>query len=227
MKVVSLAVLCLLSSVLTFGQVDWSPSFVAAHCRGAVIKDGPQAAKITRLAQWLNPDDLGIQTYLINSDVINAWTVPADTSHSLVCVPVALAVWLEGADGELAYILAHEFGHAIDESCGTREGRAKLAEKSKSPFTLLFGSSNGTESSDSRRCEMRADLRAFMLMANAGINTDDAIAALKRLQAASHDHRKGPIGRLSAINASHPLLSDRIKQMERLQQSFREKEQRK
>jgi Zn-dependent protease with chaperone function len=220
LKIVSLAALCLLSSVLTIAQ-EWSPSFVASRCGGAVIADGAAAEKVKQVALLLDGGELAAQTYLINSNVINAWTVPADGSHSLVCVPLGLVLWFRGADGELAYVMAHEFGHAIDEACASSEGRAKLAQKSKSPYSLLFGTSNGNESGDSRKCEMRADLRAFMFMAQAGIDTDYAISAMKRFQAARHDHRKGAIGKLFAINDSHPLWSDRIKQMERLQESFR------
>lgn len=170
---------------------------------------------VRSIVRRLGPTESEAKVLLVESDSVNAWK-PDSPDRQYVCVSTALVEWERDSEDELAFVIAHELGHANDDSCKSTSGRQKLASKSHSIASLLAGSSNGDERSDQRRCEARADAFGLELMVRAGYDPNAAIRFFERLQELTRDKRKGWWGRLRAINDEHPLTSDRIKNTKKL-----------
>ena len=190
-------------------------------CRGPEIKSGPEYDKLTRVLHKLSVvvnQDTQHHSYvaLANSDVINAWAVNGNMTTSLVCVPVAMVRFMGDGDGELAFIIAHEIGHTVDDTCKTAEGRLAVAN-SRGSLGALFGGLVGGQQgaiassrvSQQRGCEARADEIGFTIFTASGYNPFDAAGAFGRLEMYTGDTHKGILARLSALGTDHPMTTAR------------------
>ena len=214
---VFVAAMLMLSEYISAQELRPTASMVYKHCGALPITSGQDFERLQVVAKRVaGGSESGIPIVLIDSGVINAWTARMDGRRSVVCIPLALVEWQQGADGELAFIVGHEIGHALDNSCRTIEGRRRLARKSHSLGALLFGSSNGDEAGDLRKCELRADGLGLERLTRAGYDPQDAVNAFERLRALRRDKRKGVLGRMAAIGSDHPITSDRIHHLKRL-----------
>jgi predicted Zn-dependent protease len=197
-------------------------------CKGPEIKTGPEYDKLTRVLQKLSAvvnQDTQHHSYvaLANSDVINAWAVNANMTVSLVCVPVAMVRFMGDGDGELAFIIAHEIGHTVDDTCKTSEGRLAVANSRGSLGSLFGGLVGGQQGaiassqvSQQRGCEARADEIGFKIFTASGYDPFDAAGAFGRLEMYSGDTHTGILARLSALGSDHPMTPDRISRMRTL-----------
>jgi beta-barrel assembly-enhancing protease len=191
---------------------------VLHFCGAPLVTSGEEFERVSRIARRLSAElpQQEVDIVLIDSRVVNAWTVNLPRRPSLVCIPTGLVRWQTDADGELAFIIGHELGHARDESCKTRSGRARLASRSHSLAAILFGPSQGDELGDLRGCEFRADAFGLELLTRTGFNPADAVTAFERLQQLQRDHRRGIFARLSALGSDHPITADRIDRLRSL-----------
>ncbi|HVZ17869.1 MAG TPA: M48 family metalloprotease, partial [Terriglobales bacterium] len=149
-------------------------------CRGSEITSGPKYEMFQRAIAKLTPivnQDTRHITYvaLANNNEINAWARNFDMTHSLICVPEAMVEFMGDAEGELAFIIAHEVGHTIDDVCKTQAGRLAVANSRGSLGALFGGIVGGSKGaatasriSQQRGCEERADEIGFQIFTSAG-----------------------------------------------------------
>jgi len=117
----------------------------------------------------------------------------------------------------MAFIYAHELGHALDDSCKTTTGRAQVAPPSiRGELDKLLGGDGRIGSVEQRACETRADEIGFRLFTAAGYNPFDAAGGFGRLEMLSGDTSTGILGRLAAMGRDHPITPDRIRHMRAL-----------
>lgn len=199
-------------------------------CGAPEVTSGPSLDEIKHIEQKLGTVVLApalaqhrIRVVVVSSNVINAWTVRFNMSDSLICVPDAMAHFMGDAEGELAFILSHEIGHALDDQCKTQAGRLAVAQSRGSlGATLggLFGGERGAAAasrlSQQKGCEERADEIGFYLFTLSGYNPFDAAGAFGRLEMYMGDTRTGVLARLSALSSDHPMTPDRISHMRTL-----------
>jgi predicted Zn-dependent protease len=208
------------SPVLAQPHVLLPDAMVEHFCRAAQIRSGAEFDQVTAIAARLAADQPHIHIALANSSVINAWEVELSGDASLICIPVSLVHFMGGTEGELAFILAHEIGHATDERCKSLSGRSRVAEHSGMGIALavLFGHSSGHEAGDQRACEARADELGFNLMTRAGYDPEDAAAAFQRLSSGPGSSSSAPplFARLAALGKDHPITPDRIRHVRKL-----------
>ena len=208
------ALTLLLSSGASAQLFHGDPLYIEQYCEAPAITSGEEFDQLQRVAAKMLPSQsANVEIALIDSRIINAWTVYLNPEQSLICIPTGLVRWQEKAEGELAFIVGHEIGHAGDDTCKSARGRARLASKSRSLVTLLFGPSDGEEAGDQRSCELRADALGLELLVRAEYAATDAIAAFERMRRYSGDRRHGVLGRLVAIGEDHPITSDRIRRI--------------
>ena len=105
-------------------------------------------------------------------------------------------MFFEEAPDELAAIIAHEMGHAIDDSCRF------------SPKTLA----------QMRACEDRADGIAFTLLQNANppFNPAALAGAFGRIESFYGGTSTGILARMISFNSNHPITPDRIEHVHRV-----------
>jgi predicted Zn-dependent protease len=197
-------------------------------CGGIEIKTGPEHDELLRIEQRIAPivnATNGPQIYvaLAKNNEVNAWEIPLDMSHALVCVPTAMVHFMGDAEGELAYILSHELGHALDDECKTKQGRLAVAESRGSVgalFGQIIGGTQGAYSASrlaqQKGCEARADEIGFAIFTRAGYNPFDAAGSFGRLEMYLGDTRTGVLDRLNALGKDHPMTPDRINHMREL-----------
>jgi predicted Zn-dependent protease len=94
-------------------------------CGAPQITSGEELDTVQRAVQKLGgllKQDQTHVTYvaLVNSNDINAYAVAFDTIQSVICVPVGMVHFMGDAESELAFIIAHEIGHTIDDQYGRR-----------------------------------------------------------------------------------------------------------
>ena len=216
------ALLLVFSSVPALAQfLDRPPlpdRMFRRYCEGPRIFSGAAVEQVAAITQRLGIADPRVAIVVSNSPVFNAWDVVVFGDSSLICVPVGLVHLMGRNEGELAFILAHEVGHATDDRCKTASSRARVADKSKSgtALALLFGHGSGDGARDQRACETRADEFGLNLMTNAGYNPDDAMLALGRLSGFSGESGAGLFARLDVLRKDHPLTADRIRHIHKL-----------
>jgi Zn-dependent protease with chaperone function len=198
---------------------------VHAFCRGTEITSGPTHDEMTRIRQKLQPAMAGdmqhrIYIALVTGNAINAWDKNLGPNQSLVCVPESIVQFMGDAEGELAFIVAHEVGHAVDDACKTPAGRAQLSSPQPplSSFVLHWlGGQAGADAvrhiAEQRNCEARADAIGFTLFEAAGYNPFDAAGALGRLEMYLGDTSTGLVSRVTAFGSDHPITPDRIQHM--------------
>ncbi len=184
------------------------PDEMVQHfCHASQIHSGDEFNEVTGIALRLADAKPHIHFAITNSSVVNAWDVNLSSDASLICIPVALVHFMGGTEGELAFILAHEIGHATDKRCKTLKGRFRVA-----PLATLFGHISGDEAGGQKACEARADELGVNLMTRAGYDPNDAAVALERLSNMPGMSTAGPllIARLEDLGEDHPITPDRI-----------------
>lgn len=196
-------------------------------CRGSEITSGPDfdtfRAAFSKLAPTIQEDPHVVYIALADNNEINAWATNFDMTHSMICVPVAMVHFMGDAEGELAFIIAHEIGHTVDDVCKTESGRLAVAN-SRGSLGALFGGvvggSHGAASaskiSQQRGCEARADEIGFAIFTKAGYSPYAAAGAFGRLEMYMGDTSTGIFARLNALGNDHPMTPDRIKHMRTL-----------
>jgi predicted Zn-dependent protease len=183
-------------------------------CLGREIKSGAEFNEVASITKRLAVADPRIRVAVAMNPMINAWEVPGS---ELICVPVAFVHFME-SEGELAFMIGHEMGHAIDKRCDDPASRAQITDQSKSGalLGLLFGRGSGDGARDQRACESRADELGLSLMTRAGYDPEDAVLALMRLSSYVGDTGTGPIARLAALGNDHPITADRVRHVRKL-----------
>jgi predicted Zn-dependent protease len=194
-------------------------------CRGAEITSGPERDELVQIERRIAPVvnvDQKHRFYIAlakNSD-INAWAIPLNMSDTLICVPVAMVHFMGDAPGELAFILSHEIGHAVDDQCKTKQGRLAVAESRGSLGAVLGqvlggpqGAYQSSQLAQQKGCETRADEIGFFIFTKAGYNPFDAAGSFGRIEMYLGDTGTGILDRLNAMGKDHPMTPDRIKHM--------------
>jgi predicted Zn-dependent protease len=121
------------------------------------------------------------------------------------------------AEGEMAFIYAHELGHALDDPCKSGVGRAQIAPPTiTGALDKLLGGSGRNPIAEQRTCESRADEIGFTILIASGYNPFDAAAGFGRLEMLMGDTSTGVLGRLAAMGRDHPITPDRIRHMRAL-----------
>ena len=197
-------------------------------CKAPEIRIGAEFDEMRRVEQKLGTiinQDHQHRVYisLVNSDVINAWAVNFNMTDSIICMPVAMVHFMGDAEGELAFILAHEIGHTVDDQCKTEQGRLAVAQ-SRGSVGAIFGGLLGGEKgaaaasrlSQQKGCEARADGIGFYIFTASGYNPYDAAGAFGRLEMYMGDTKTGVLARLSALGSDHPMTPDRVEHMRAL-----------
>jgi predicted Zn-dependent protease len=119
-----------------------------------------------------------------------------------------------GSEGEFAFLVSHEIGHAVDDACKTPPRTGRLASvRRRSRLDVLLG---GNRVAAQRKCETRADAIGFNIFRAAGYNPFDAAGAFGRLEMYLGDTSTGILARLNAVRSDHPMTPDRIKHMRSL-----------
>ena len=227
MRIVAAAALIALWTVPALAQRPYRAlppdAMIQRYCMAPQFSGGPEFDQVESIAQHFAVVDPRIQDpcirfALTGSPRFDAWEVEVSANTSLICIPIALVHFMGNSEGELAFIIAHEFGHALDDRCKSLNGRAQAADRSASGSVLatLFGHGSGDGSADQRACESRADELGLRLMTRAGYDPQDAVAALRSLGNDSGDHGAGPFARLAALRKDHPIMADRIRHLRKL-----------
>src|SRR5512135_2136396 len=121
MKTLLLSLL-LVPFTLMFGQTTPAQQqalrqqVVQKVCRGSEITSGPEFDKLQLVVQKLGTvinQDKQHRTFIALADTneINAWATNFNMTDSMICVPMAMVHFMGDAEGELAFIVAHEVGH--------------------------------------------------------------------------------------------------------------------
>jgi predicted Zn-dependent protease len=222
---------------IAFGQTTLTEQqqkakVIRLYCKAPEIIGGQDHDTLLRIEQRLSAA-LGqdrqhhIYIALVNSNVINAWAVTLNMTTSLICLPVVMAHFMGDAEGELAFIISHEIGHALDDVCKNESGRLAIAQSRGSLgafFGGLLGGAQGAAASSrisqQRGCEARADEIGFVIFTAAGYNPYDAAGAFGRLEMYMGDTSTGILARLSSLGSDHPMTPDRIKHMRMLLMNY-------
>src|SRR5579872_1350386 len=187
---------------------------VQHYCHAREIFTGPEADERARILHRFDPllirldptttlGDEEVLVALVDSDEINALHHVISISHSLICLPVAMMRFTGGSEGELAFILAHEFGHAYDDECKTAAGRFNIAH-SQNPLV------------QQRACENRADTIGFNLLIAAGYSPLDAAGAFGREEMLNGDTSTGILATFRGLLSNHPITPERIQHLHQL-----------
>jgi Zn-dependent protease with chaperone function len=169
----------------------WAGKF----CGAPWAPDSSQRARLQQVLPRLLPAlqrqyQGQIVTWLVvKSATINAWTLPGEP-NSFICMPTGMVDFLS-SDGELAFVMGHEIGHAVDEACKTRRNDIGVQ----------------------RVCESRADAVGFDLLVKSGFSAYDAGAAFGKLEMYSGDIKTGLGAQLAALGRDHPMTPDRVQHM--------------
>lgn len=159
----------------------------------------PSIAAFARASERLlsthyNYKDLGQRLFIlmVSDSTINATTHTNATGNlSFVCIPSGFVDFI-GNEDELAFIIAHEIGHAIDFSCLSLHNRDHVV------------------------CETRADEIGFKMMREANYSPFAAAGAFGRIEMYSGDTSTGVLGMFRQLASDHPITPNRIANMRRL-----------
>jgi Zn-dependent protease with chaperone function len=217
------AIAALVCSAPVFPEGSPSRAEVVEHyCHANELMTGPEVDRVNAIEQRLGPVLRRIQgphilVAVVESNIINAWDNNLNPRTSLICVPTAMVRFIGDSEGEIAFILAHETGHALDGACKSSTGRAAVALPTLSgEVARLLGGSGRNLLAEQRTCESRADTIGFAMFTAAGYNPFDAAGAFGRLEMYSGDVSSGIVARLAALGRTHPMTPDRIAHMRSL-----------
>ena len=170
------------------------------YCKGTWAENSSQRVRMHQMLLRIEPalkqqfPHETITYVAVNSRVINAWTIPGSNHVNVVCMPTAMIDFMS-ADGELAFVMGHETGHAVDESC--KQAKAK----NRNNLALV------------RKCEDRADKVGFFLITHSGFSPYEAGAAFGKLSMYSGDARET---KFQELFQNHPMTTERIQHMHEL-----------
>lgn len=99
---------------------------------------------------------------------------------------------LMSSDGELAFIMGRESGHAVDETCKGHPRNDKAIQRTR---------------------ETRADAVAFDLLVKSGFSAYDTGAAFGKLEMYRGGIRTDRQAQVQALTRDHPMTPDRIQHM--------------
>jgi predicted Zn-dependent protease len=214
-------------------QQEKKEQAIAKVCKGPEITSGLEFDELHRIVQRLGKVTEGDSQHkqyvaLVDGSVINAWDVNLNMNASLICVPVSMVHFMGDAEGELAFIIAHETGHAVDDACKTQSGRSTVAGPAANRSALfgsLFAGSKGAAAqrqlAEQRSCESRADDIGFAIFTRAVYNPYDAAGAFGRLEMYLGDTSTGVKSHfLNAMLSNHPMTPDRINHMRGLLMNY-------
>jgi hypothetical protein len=128
----------------------------------------------------------------VGQDIVNAYTFSnmGGKHVALICLPAGMRKITSDAPEELAAVLAHEMGHAVDSVCWNYRQRSLAGQRS---------------------CEARADTYGFAIFVRAGYNPFAFAGLFGRLEMDYGDTNTGILSRLAnAIASNHPMTPDRI-----------------
>ncbi|MBV8281428.1 MAG: M48 family metalloprotease [Candidatus Eremiobacteraeota bacterium] len=163
------------------------------------------------LAKYRAREDINYTFSIINSDEINAFSLPGGFVH----VDMGLLNTVS-SDDELAAVMAHEIGHVERRHAVTLEEKSQIlgvliGVLSILPLTSLLGGYGGDLAMNkfSRVDELQADQYGLQLMARAGYDPQSMVDFMDELRQMS-----GPESRADAAFENHPPPSDRIAHLE-------------
>lgn len=194
------------------GQIIKSLAYLEKRSDQEMLCTDPQGlALINRVTGKLvteAEEDVSVKISVINSKIINAAALPG--GHIVLFRGMLDFV---ANEGELAAVLAHEFGH-VQLRHPTRNAiqGATLGVL----MTLLIGDVTGglaltglstatLQSAYSRDAEREADTIELELMSRAGLDLEDSARFFKRLQ-----EKAGDQNGLMSFLSSHPPLEERV-----------------
>jgi predicted Zn-dependent protease len=192
------------------------------YCHAPEVTSGPEFERMSTIRNRLAPvlarvPSQRIDMAVVDSAVLNAWANNLNPRLALICVPTAFVRFMGDSEGELAFIYAHETGHALDDTCKSDTGRAQIASQTLSgELSSLLGGSGRSALAEQRACESRADEIGFRVFTTAGYNPFDAAGGFGRLEMLTGDMSTGIVGRLAALGSDHPMTPDRIRHMRAL-----------
>lgn len=158
-----------------------------------------------------------IHLAVVDSAEINASEHDLNAKSALVCIPTGIVRFMGEAEGEMAFVYAHELGHAFDNTCKSATGRAQIAPPTlRGELDKLLGGSGRIPVVEQQTCENRADEIGFRIFTAAGYNPYDAAGGFGRLEMYIGDTSTGVLGRLAAMGSNHPITPDRIRHMRAL-----------
>ena len=130
------------------------------------------------------------------TDVVNAF---ADSQHHTIVITTGMVNFTRDDPGELAFVVAHELGHLVDQPLGCQAAlrRERIA-------TL-------TQQGAQRQCEARADNVGFQYFVGAHFNPYEAAAYFGRFQMYF-----GKPGLLAQFAMDHPIDAERIQNLRNL-----------
>jgi Zn-dependent protease with chaperone function len=196
-----------------------SGEVVDHYCHAPEVTSGPEFERMASIRQRLAPivarvPGYEIHTAVVDSAVVNASTIPLGQHSALICISTAIVKFMGDGEGEMAFVYAHELGHALDDTCKSISGRAQIAPPTISgEVDRLLGGSGRNPLAEQRACENRADEIGFTIFTAAGYNPFDAAGGFGRLEMLYGDTSTGVLGRLAAMGSSHPMTPDRIRHM--------------
>lgn len=195
---------------------------VEHFCHAPEVTSGPEFERIASIRQRLAPILARVPGYqihvaVVDSNTINAWENNLTPRIALICVPTSFVRFMGDGEGEMAFIYAHELGHALDDTCKSDSGRAQVAPPTLSgALDRLLGGSGRNGLVEQKACENRADEIGFDIFTAAGYNPFDAAGGFGRLEMLLGDTSTGLLGRLAFLGSDHPMTPDRIRHMRSL-----------
>jgi predicted Zn-dependent protease len=214
-----LALLLLFALPLCAQTKPTRADFVQHLCHAPEVTSGPEFKQLKSIRARLGPIISRDKTHqihvaLVDRQVINAWDNNLTPTQSLICTPVGMVRFMGDGEGELAFILSHEVGDAIDDVCKSGAGRASVTKPTISgALNQLLGGSGRNPSAEQKTCGAKADEIGFRIFVLAGFNPFDAAGAFGRLEMYLGDTSTGVLARLAAIGNDHPITPDRIRHM--------------
>ncbi len=158
----------------------------------------PQASMAYLMRNRLSSRLDNIPIIVYSSLDINAYTLigAQRASGGVICIPQGTVVFFQEAPDELAAVIAHEMGHAIDEAC--RFPRTTAAQN--------------------QWCEDRADEVAFTLLVNSNppFNPTALAGAFGRLEGLRGGTGTGLLARVSNWSSTHPITPDRVEHVHQM-----------
>ena len=182
------------------------PEAVAQLCR-APENTGNEAVMVRVIDARLHPYANGSRRIHLAVVDNGEFEYHDAANFGLICVPKAAVNFFADAEGELAFLIANEVGHLLDDTCRTAAGRRSVAHSI-------------SDAAQQNACEMRADDIAFTMICRSGYNPASAAGALGRLLMFQGTHRPGDsVGAMTAYSAAaegHPVTPERIEHVRKL-----------
>lgn len=205
--------------ILSASQID-TTSATAKTVQRAFVRLLPHAEAMNKTGvkfDW--------KMTVIRSNEENAWAMPGGK----MAFYTGLAENLKLTESEIAAIVGHEMGHALQEHSKKQAGASVLsglavqmgaaaiqAKTGYSTDMVNMGADllheYGLDKPYSRSHEYEADAIGMKLMAQAGYNPEDAINVWKKMNAKDSSGNTA----LGNIMSTHPNNDNRIKAMEKL-----------